>query len=98
MVLAEDVGIGADGFDGFVAVGFVNAHGAPGADSVGVEENHNVADEALFVPGLANLAAAHWSDAVDLFQQFGSVFDDVDDLLAEVFEQFLGVGGADAFD
>jgi hypothetical protein len=97
-ISSEDVGVGLDRVDGIVAVGFVDADRAAGADAVGMEEDHDGADDFLFGPGVLDLFAAFGSDAVDLFETRGSMFDDVEDGVAEAFDEFAGADGTDAAD
>ncbi len=94
----QAVGIGANSFDGFFPVNFVDAHGPAGADALGVEEDHDLANDLLFGPGGLDLVAAGRSDALDFAQTDGTVLDDVEDLFAEFVDEFLGILGADALD
>src|SRR5262249_29850441 len=82
-LLRQEIGIGPDLFDGGFAVSLVNADRAAGAYAVGVEEDHDLADDLLFRPGFLDAAAPLRADAFDVLQSPRFVFDDVGDLLAE---------------
>src|SRR5688572_30901295 len=56
-VAREKIRILADALDGTLAVGFVDADGARGAYSMRVEENHDLANDLLFGPGVLDFAA-----------------------------------------
>src|SRR5688500_19828337 len=57
-VAGEEIRILADAFDGAFAVGFVNANGASGADSMRMEKDHDLANDFLFRPGVLIACAA----------------------------------------
>jgi hypothetical protein len=96
-VAGKDIRIGANAIDGFIAVGFVNADRAAGADAMGMEEDHDGADDLLFSPGVFDLFPAFWAYAFDLFEACGGMFDDVEDGIAELLHEFAGIDGTDAF-
>ncbi len=97
-IAGEAIGIFANGFDGVLAVGFVDANGAAGADAVRVQENHDIANDFLLGPGIFDELAPHRADALNVLEAAGFRFDDVENLLAEFGDEFFGVDGADAFD
>jgi hypothetical protein len=97
-IAGEDIGVGAELIDGMLAVGFEDADGAAGADAVGMEEDHDGADDLLFGPSVFDLFTAFGADAIDLFEACGSVFNDVEDGVSEAVDQLAGVDGTDAFD
>src|ERR1019366_551738 len=91
-------GVGLDLFDCPLAIGLVDANRPARADAVRVEENHDLADDLLLGPGLLNPRPALWSNAVNILQPGGLLLDDLENLLAELLDQLLGVNGADALD
>ena len=97
-VLGQAVWVGLDLLDRALAVGLVDAHRPAGADAVAVEEHHDLADDLLLGPGFLDALAALGADAVHVLQPGGLLLDDVENLLAELLHQLLGVYGADALD
>ena len=63
-----------------------------------MKEHHDFLDHLLFGPGLFDAKAALWTDPIDLLESSGFLVDDVEDVLAELPDQFLCVNRADAFD
>ena len=97
-ISGERVGIGADDFYGIISISFENAHGAAGADAVGMEEDDDGADRSLFIPSGFDSSSSLRPDAVDRLQFGGRFFDDGEDIFSEVLDHFFGVDGADSFD
>ena len=97
-ISGKRVGIGADDFYGIISIGFENAHGAAGADAVGVEEDDDCADRSLFVPRGLDSSSPLRPDAVDGLQFGGRFFDNREDIFSEALDHFFGVDGADSLD
>ena len=95
-VLRQAIGVGLDLVDCALAVGLVDAHRPARADAVGVEEHHDFADDFLLGPRFLNAMAALRPDAVHVLQPGGLLLDDVENLLAEFYDQLLGVNGTNA--
>ena len=68
-VVRQLVRIGLDPLNGFLSVGSVDPQGPAGADAVLAEEQHDLADFALFVPAAANSFQPFLSDAADMQQE-----------------------------
>ena len=94
----QRVGVGLDALDGGVAVSLVGMHRPARAHAVGVEEDHDVADDLLSGPGVLDALAALVADALHVLQAGGLVLDDVEDPLPELLDQLLGVNKTDALD
>ena len=94
----EAVGLGAEDVLGLVAVLFDEADALGRAYAVGLEEHHDVAEGALFLPGLFDLLGALGTNAGDVAEFGGKVGDDVEGVLAKVVDNFIGVDLADAVD
>ena len=60
MSFARQYGSRLDLLDGVLAVGLVDAHGPAGADAVGVQEHHDVADDLLLRPGFLDALRGAW--------------------------------------
>ena len=97
-VARKPVGVLRDQPDGVGAIGLEDAHRPRRADTVAVQEDHDLADRLLIGPGGDDAVGALGPDAVDLFQPCRRLLDDVEDLLAERLDQLLGVDRADALD
>ena len=82
-VLRQAIRVELDLLDRALSVGLVDAHSPAGADAVGVEKHHDLADNLLLRPGFLDTLAAFWTDAVHVFQPGGLLLDDVEDALAE---------------
>jgi hypothetical protein len=63
-----------------------------------VQEHHDLPDDLLLGPGSSDAARPHRADAVHLPQAVGLGLDDVEHLLPEGAQQFLGIDRADAPD
>ena len=97
-VLGQRVGIGLNLLDCALTVGFVDAHRPAGAHAVAVQKNHDLADDLLFRPRILYPLPAFRADAIQFLQPRRLGFDHVENLLAELMHQLLGVDRADALD
>jgi len=57
-VIGERVGVGAHGLNRLVSVGLEDANCAAGADAVRMQENHDLPNRFLFLPGFLNASPA----------------------------------------
>src|SRR5581483_3054071 len=90
-VLRQDIGICAQSFYGAFAVGFVDPHRAARPDSMGMEENHDLADDFLFGPRRLDPPTPFRADTFDFLQPGGVVVDNIKNPLAEFSHQLAGV-------
>src|SRR5512132_2583160 len=97
-VARQAVRILRDQPDRIGTVGLEDAHRPQCADAVAVQKDHDLADRLLIGPGGDNVLGALRSDAVDLPQTLGGLFDGVEHLFAEGLHQLPGVDRADALD
>ncbi len=97
-VLGQRIRVGLHLGNGILAVGLVDANRPAGADALAVQEHHDLADDFLFRPRILDALPPLGADAVHILQPGGLRFDDVEDLLAELGHQLLGVDRADALD
>ena len=97
-VACQAVRVLADHLHGSGAVGLVDAHGAGGADAIGMQEQHDLPDHLLLRPAGDDARRALWSDPGHLAQPVGLLFDQVEHRLAESAHQPLGIDRADAGD
>jgi hypothetical protein len=97
-VARQPIGVFAHHLHGVGAVGLVDAHGARRSDSVLMQEHHDLADGFLVGPARDDLACPDRADAIHLAQPVRPCLDDVEDVLAELRDQPLGIDGADAAD
>ena len=97
-VFGQTVWVGLNLGDGILPVGLVDADGPAGADAVAVKEDHDLPDDLLFCPGFLDAFPAFRTDAVQFLQPGGLRLDDVEDFLAKLAHQLLGVHRADPFD
>ena len=68
-VVGQLIRIGLDPLNGFLSVSAVDPQGPAGADTVLAEEQHDLADFALFVPAAANAFQPFLPDAADVQQK-----------------------------
>ena len=80
--------------DGQISVGLVDADCSPGADTVAVEEDHDLADLHSLLPGTGDPFPALWTDAIDGLQVGGVVFNYTQYLGTKVADQLLRQDGA----
>jgi hypothetical protein len=97
-VTGEPIWVLGDDANGVGAVGLEDAHRAGRADTVAVQEDHDLADGFLVGPCGDDAVGALRRDAVDLVQALGLLLDDIEHRLAERPDQLLGVDRADTFD
>jgi hypothetical protein len=97
-VLGQPVRVAPDLLDRVFAVSLEDPRCPACADSVAVEENHDVADDLLFRPRRLDLLPSLGADAVHVFQPGRFRLDDVENLLPEIIHQLLGVDRGDGFD
>ena len=84
--------------DGVGAIGLEDPHRPRRADTVAVQEDHDLPHRLLLGPGGENAGGANRPDAVDLAQPVRRRLDDVEHLLAEGAHELLGVNGPNAPD
>ena len=97
-VAGQPVGILRDHLHGIGAVGLVDAHRPRGADAVGVQEQHDLADDLLLGPAGNDARGALGADPGHLAQPAGLLLDHLEHRLTECTHQLLGVDRADAAD
>src|ERR1035441_4765708 len=97
-VPGQRVRVGLNPLDGLLPVSLVDADSPAGADSLGMKEHHDVADDLLLGPGRFDSSAPLGPNAFHFLQADRIVLDDVEDLLAELENQFPGVNRPDALD
>src|SRR6516225_1852303 len=90
-VAGQAIGVLRDELDGIAAVGFVDAHGARGADAVAVQEQHDLADDLLLGPAADDALRPLGADPCHLPQTARLPLDDVKDGIAEDTHQLLCV-------
>ncbi len=100
---AEDVGgepvrVLLEHRDRLVAVALVDLDGESLADPVPLEEEHDLPDLALRVPGRPDLGDLCLAEALDLSQAVRFVLDDLEGFLTEPVREPLGQDRADALD
>ena len=76
----------------------VDTHCPRGAQPMGLEKDHDLADDLLFGPSTSHALLALGTDAVQFQQAFRGLFDDVKHRFAEGAHQLLGKVRADALD
>lgn len=84
--------------DGGVAVLLVDAHGDGRGHLDGLEEEHDLLDGLLFLPGVGDLLRPLGSEARDLDQPLGLLLDDLEGVQPEVPGDPVGEDRADALD
>src|ERR1039458_10631409 len=97
-VPGQRVRVGLNAPDGLLPVGLIDTDSPAGADSLGMKEHHDVADDLLLGPGRFDPSSSLGSNAFHFLQADGVVLDDVEDLLAKLIHQFPGVSRPDALD
>ena len=78
-VEGQAIGILLDPGNGFVAIGLVNADGAGRTNAMGVQEDHDLADDLLRRPGFHHPLFAFGTNAVEFCQALGCLLNDVKD-------------------
>jgi hypothetical protein len=97
-VTRQPVGVVGDHLHRIAAIGLVDPHRPRGADPVGMQEQHDLADRLLLGPAGDDARRPLGSDAGDLAQAIRLGLDQLEDGLAEGTDQLLGVDRADAAD
>ena len=92
-VLGQPIGIGFNGRDGLVPIGLVDLHRVGRGDAFGLQEQHDVADLALFVPRLLDHRNPLFADALHSQQRARLVLDDLQRLQAEQLHHPLCITG-----
>ncbi len=82
-VQRQPVRVLAHPLDGLLAIGLVDAHRARGADAVGLQKDHDLADDLLLGPGLGDALLALRADTAQRQQLLRVVLDDIEHSLAE---------------
>ena len=80
------------------AVRLVDPYCACSADTIAVQENHDLANDLLFCPGVGNALGAYQTNAGHLAQPFRLGLDDIENLLAERLDHLFGIDRSDASD
>ena len=97
-VPGEAIGVLGHDLHGVDAVGLVDANGPGGSDPVAMKEDHDLPDDLLLGPGVGDPLGPNHANARHLAKPIGFGLDDVEDLLAEGLDHFLGVDRPDAPD
>jgi len=97
-ILRQGVGVGPDGFDRGLAVGFVDADGAARADAIGMQEDHDFPDDLLLCSRRLDFQPPLLADAGHLFEAGGKLLDDREDPLVEFLDQLFRIDRADPLD
>jgi len=94
----QAIGILRHDLHGVGTVGLVDAHRSCRADTMAVQEDHDLPDDLLLGPGRDDPTRSHRANAIDFPQAIRLRLDDVEHLFAECAQEPLGVGRADAPD
>ena len=97
-VACKPIWILAHHLHGIGAVGLEDAHRSRRADTMLMQEDHDLADDLLIRPCRRDLGRPHRADALNLPQPLGAGLDDVEDVLAELPDHALGIDWADPAD
>src|SRR6266581_332841 len=84
--------------DGIGTIGLENPYRSRRADTVAVQEDHDLPHRLLLGPSGKNAGSANRPDAIDLAQSVGRRLDDVEYLLAKGAHELLGINGANTPD
>ena len=84
--------------DGVGAIGLENPHCPRRADAMAVQEDHDLADDLLFGPGIGDALGANLANPSHLAQPVRLGLDDIEYLLAERIDHLFGVDRPDAAD
>ena len=90
-VTREPIRVLGHDLDGVGAIGLEDAHCPRRADTVAVQEDHDLSHGLLFGPGGENAGCANRPDAINLAQPVRRRFNNVEHLLAEGADELLGV-------
>src|ERR1039458_2802501 len=97
-VPGQRVRVGLNAPDGLLPVGLIDTDSPAGADSLGMKEHHDVADDLLLGPGSFDSSSPLGPNAFHFLEADRVVLDDVEDLLAKLSNQFPGVNRPNALD
>ena len=97
-VPGEAIGVLGHDLHGVDAVGLEDADGPGGSDPVAMKEDHDLPDDLLLGPGVGDPLGPNHANAGHFAKPIGFGLDDVEDLLAEGLDHFLGVDRPDAPD
>jgi len=97
-VLRQAIRIAPDRADRVLAVAPKDPHRLARADAVRVEEDHDLANDALFLPCVLDAAPPLGADPRHLLEAGGLVLDNVENLIAKARDQLLRVNGSDPLD
>ena len=97
-VAGQPIGVLGDDLDGVGPVSLVDPHRARGADAVGVQEQHDLADHLLLGPAGDDAGGPLGSDAGHLAQPGRLLLDQIEHRRPERPHQLSGVDRADAAD
>src|SRR6266568_2573663 len=97
-VAGQAIGVLRHHLHGIAAVGLVDAHRPRRADTLAMQEDHDLADRLLLGPGGPDAAGSYRADAVHLPQAIRLRLDDIEHLVAEGAQKLLGIDWADAPD
>jgi hypothetical protein len=95
---ADAVWFSSQDFLRFLAIGLHDAEAERVGDAVGLQEDHDLAQGLLVLPGGLDRFGAAWADAVDFAQAGRLVGDDVEGAHPELGDDLVRVGLADALD
>src|SRR5208282_6783005 len=94
-VPGEPIGVLTHDLDSVSPIGLEDANRAGSADPVAVQEDHDLPHDLLLGPGVRDPLGPNRANARDLAKPIGLGLDDVEDLLPEGFDHFLGIDGPD---
>ncbi len=97
-VLRQPVGIVAHDGECLVRILLVNLHRQPGADAVALQEDHDLLDVLLLLPGARDLRRPLIADARHLAQPVDVRLDHIQRLEAEVIDDAPGIDRPNALD
>ena len=76
--------------NGQIPVGFEDADGSPGTDTMAMQEKHDLAYLHALLPGTGDPLPTLWADSIDGLEVGGIVADHSQNFSAEVADQLLG--------
>ena len=96
-VFRQAIRIASNLLNRVLAVGLVNPNRPARAYTIGVQKNHDVANDLLLRPCVFDAASSHRTNPLDILKPAGFFFDYVKNLFAKLRDQLFGVGRPDAF-
>jgi hypothetical protein len=84
--------------NGLVTVLLVNPDGEQGADPMGLQKNHDIADGAVFNPGLPDGLQFFFGNSRDLGEPFDRRFENIKGIRAKMPDNLFGRFGPNALD